>query len=155
MEKSRQKTEKSFFWPIFPIFLQFVLYLLCLFFSSFRDLSGFIYSAAGRHGHEFSKKITPKCGEHCKKKWRKKICKNLPRLLPWQFFIGGALIGLTWPLWFLVPGGAPHTLFIRLKRVPSYPFLAENPSSEGATKDHLSSKPPQGEPPGTKNQSGR
>ena len=52
-------------------------------------------------------------------------------------------------------GGCPSYPFYPLKRVPSYPFLAENPSSEGATKDHLSSKPPQGEPPGTKNQSGR
>ena len=52
-------------------------------------------------------------------------------------------------------GGCPSYPFYTLKRVPSYPFLAENPSSEGATKDHLSSKPPQGEPPGTKNQSGR
>ena len=43
--------------------------------------------------------------------------------------------------------GAPHTLFIRLKGSPRTPFLAENPSSEGATKDHLSSKPPQGNPP--------
>ena len=49
----------------------------------------------------------------------------------------------------------PSYPFYPLKRVPSYPFLAENPSSEGATKDHLSSKPPQEEPPGTKNQSGR
>ena len=47
-------------------------------------------------------------------------------------------------------GGCPSCPFYPLKRVPSYPFLAENPSSEGATKDHLSSKPPQGEPPGTK-----
>ena len=52
-------------------------------------------------------------------------------------------------------GGCPSYPFYPLKRVPSYPFLAENPSSEGATKDHLSSKPPQGEPPGTKNRSGR
>ena len=52
-------------------------------------------------------------------------------------------------------GGCPSYPVYPLKRVPSYPFLAENPSSEGATKDHLSSKPPQGEPPGTKNQSGR
>ena len=52
-------------------------------------------------------------------------------------------------------GGCPSYPFYPLKRVPSYPFLAENPSSEGATKDHLSSKPPQGEPPGTKNLSGR
>ena len=52
-------------------------------------------------------------------------------------------------------GGCPSYPFYPLKRVPSYPFLAENPSREGATKDHLSSKPPQGEPPGTKNQSGR
>ena len=44
-------------------------------------------------------------------------------------------------------GGCPSYPFYPLKRVPSYPFLAENPSSEGATKDHLSSKPPQGEPP--------
>ena len=47
-------------------------------------------------------------------------------------------------------GGCPSYPFYPLKRVPSYPFLAESPSSEGATKDHLSSKPPQGEPPGTK-----
>ena len=40
-------------------------------------------------------------------------------------------------------GGCPSYPFYPLKRVPSYPFLAENPSSEGATKDHLSSKPPQ------------
>ena len=52
-------------------------------------------------------------------------------------------------------GGCPSYPFYPLKGVPSYPFLAENPSSEGATKDHLSSKPRQGEPPGTKNQSGR
>ena len=52
-------------------------------------------------------------------------------------------------------GGCPSDPFYPLKRVPSYPLLAENTSSEGATKDHLSSKPPQGEPPGTKNQSGR
>ena len=52
-------------------------------------------------------------------------------------------------------GGCPSYPFYPLKRVPSYLFLAENPSSEGATKDHLSSKPPQQEPPGTKNQSGR
>ena len=44
-------------------------------------------------------------------------------------------------------GGCPSYPFYPLKRVPSYPFLAENPSSEGATKDHLSSKPPQGNPP--------
>ena len=48
-----------------------------------------------------------------------------------------------------------HVTFYPLKKGPLVPLLAENPSSEGATKDHLSSKPPQGEPPGTKIQSGR
>ena len=42
-------------------------------------------------------------------------------------------------------GGCPSYPFYPLKRVPSYPILAENPSSEGATKDHLS--PHKGNPP--------
>ena len=36
-------------------------------------------------------------------------------------------------------GGCPSYPFYPLKRIPSYPFLVEKPSSEGATKDHLSS----------------
>ena len=47
----------------------------------------------------------------------------------------------------LSSGGCPSYPFYPLERVPSYPFLAENPSSEGATKDHLSSKPTRGTPP--------
>ena len=52
---------------------------------------------------------------------------------------------LTWPLWFLVPGGAPRTLFIPLKGAPGTLFslpLPENPSKVVATKDHSISNPP-------------
>ena len=56
---------------------------------------------------------------------------------------------MTWPLWFLVPGGAPRTIFIPLKVAPGTLFswlVTENPSGEVATKDHSSLNPRKGNP---------
>ena len=114
---------------------------------------------AGISGFDFKKHPAWKVGDKVQNRVWPKLLPGVPEILEFVAFRNsvGRPLKTTFDMTTLIfsSGGCPSYPFYPLKRVPLYPFLAENPSSEGATKDHLSSKPPQGEPPGTKNQSGR